>query len=252
MHQKPLIPLTRAISIGFETNRKGYIGFIAELPGAFIRGRTEEEAISKVDQEVKSYLKWLGIEQEWNYNTMVVQRHQSSLMVEDADNEILLKTDKETMSQEEFKNLRDLVRYSGETFLKIYQDAKFKDWVDEARIRKTFHGENPKTIQEIFNHVKACQYYYLSRTMSSFENKEEDFIRIRRFCLSKIEELYLDNNNALVFEADNEPWTLKKILRRFIWHDRIHGKAMMRILEKQRRLGIIGECEDPFYFNKLI
>lgn len=250
MRQKQLIPLTRVISIGFETNGKGYIGFIAELPGAFIRGGTEEEALSKADQEVKSYLKWLGIEQKWNYNTIVVQRHQSSLMVEDADNEILLNTDKETTSEEEFKNLTDLVRYSGETFLKIYNDAKFKDWVDEARIRKTFHGENPKTIQEIFDHVKVCQYYYLSRTKSQFENKEEDFLKIRSFCLRKIEELYLKNNNSLVFEVDNELWTLKKILRRFIWHDRIHGKAIMRILERQKRLGIIGEYEDSFYFKK--
>jgi predicted RNase H-like HicB family nuclease len=250
MRQKPSIPLTGVISIGFETNGKGYIGFIAELPGAFVRGRSEEEAISKVDQEVKSYLKWLGIEPEWNYDTIVAQRHQSSLMVEDADNEILLNTDKETLSEEEFKNLSDLVWYSGGTFLQIYNDAKFKDWVDEARIRKTFHGENPKTIQEIFDHVKVCQYYYLSRTMSSFENKEENFIKIRRFCLIKIEELYLKSNNSLVFEADNELWTLKKILRRFIWHDRIHGKAIMRILDKQKRLGIIGEYEDSFYFKK--
>jgi len=246
--KKPLVTLTNVVSIGFETNGKGYIGFIAELPGAFLRGRTEEEALSKVDREVKSYLKWLGIEQKWNYNTIVVQRHQSSLMVEDADNEILLDADKGAVSEEEFTNLTDLVWRSGETFLRIYAKAKFKDWVDEARIRKTFYGENPKSIQEIFDHVKNCQYYYLSRTKIEFEGKEKEFVKIRGFCLRKIEELYRKHKNSLIFEADSELWTLRKILRRFIWHDRIHGKAMIRILEKQKQFGIIDKYKDPFYF----
>jgi hypothetical protein len=71
---------------------------------------------------------------------------------------------------------------------------------------------------------------------------------IRRFCLEKLEALYRKNNNSLIFEIDNELWTLKKVLRRFIWHDRIHGKAMIRILEKQKQLGVIDEYDDPFHF----
>jgi len=59
------------VSVSLETNGKGYIGYIVELPGAFIRGKTEEEAISKVDREVQSYLKWLGIEREGDYKTFV-------------------------------------------------------------------------------------------------------------------------------------------------------------------------------------
>ena len=55
-------------------------------------------------------------------------------------------------------------------------------------------------------------------------------------------------HNSLVFDVDNELWTLKKVLRRFVWHDRIHGKAMTRILEKQKQLGIIDTYEDAFCF----
>lgn len=37
---------------------------------------------------------------------------------------------------------------------------------------------------------------------------------------------FLDN---IVFKGSyNEQWSLKKLLRRFIWHDRIHAKAMYR------------------------
>ena len=116
MSIKPQIRLTDAVSIAFETNGKGYIGFIGELPGAFIRGKTEEEALSKIDREVKSYLRWLSVSQNWRYDVVVVQRHRSSLMVEDADTEILLKVDKAIMSEEEFEKCTDLAWYSGATF----------------------------------------------------------------------------------------------------------------------------------------
>jgi predicted RNase H-like HicB family nuclease len=252
MVKKPSVKLNDVVSLAFETNGKGYIGYIVELPGAFVRGRTEKEAIAKVDREVDLYLKWLGIKQKREYKIQIVQRHQSSLQVEDADNEILLEADQEIMKEEEFRNFAELVWYSGETFLQLYTSTKFKNWIDESRIRKTFYGENPKTIQEIFEHVKGCQYYYLSRTKIKFEEQEEDFLNIRKFCLGRIEDLYNKNNNSSTFEIDNELWTLKKILRRFIHHDRIHGKAMMRILEKQRQLGIIDEYKDPFYFRGVL
>lgn len=252
MVKKPLIKLGDVVSIAFETNGKGYIGFIVELPGAFIRGRTEKEAIAKLDQEVNIYLKWLDIKQKHEYKIQIVQRHRSSLPVEDADNEILLEADKGIMKEEEFRNLSELVWHSGETFLQIYTHAKFKDLVDESRIRKTFYGENPKTIQEIFDHVKYCQYYYLARTKIEFEDKEMDFLDIRKFCLQKLEDLYHKNNNHLIFEVANELWTLKKVLRRFIHHDRIHAKAMIRILEKQRQQAIIDEYEDPLHFMEVL
>ena len=239
--------LPNAVSIAFETNGRGCIGFIVELPGAFIRDRTQKEAIAKVNGEVNLYLKWLGIEQQPRYKIQVVQRHKSSLMVEDADNEILLEADKKMTGKEEFKRLLDLVWFSGETFSQLHTTAKLKDWVDKARIRKTFYGDNPKTIGEIFAHVKYCQCYYLSR-MKIMKEVEADFMTLREFCLEKLEALYRKHDNSLIFEVDDELWTLKKVLRRFIWHDRIHGKAITRILEKQRQLGVIDEYNDPFHF----
>ena len=248
MSKKPLLKITNLISIAFETNGNGYIGYIVELPGAFVRGKTEEEAIAKVNREVDLYLKWLGIKSKPDYKIQIVQRHQSGLAIKDADNEILLEADRGITGEENFRNLLELVWHSGESFLQIYSKAKFKDWVDESRIRKTFYGENPKTVQEIFDHVKGCQYYYLSRTKIGFDKEEESFEKIRGDCIKKIEELYRESNNSLIFEVDNELWTLKEILRRFIWHDRIHGKAMVRILEKQKQLGIIDSYEDPLHF----
>lgn len=60
--------------------------------------------------------------------------------------------------------------------------------------------------------------------------------------------MFNKEGNARVYNIDNEEWTIKKVLRRFIWHDRIHAKSMVKILRKQKNNGIIDSYQDPFYF----
>jgi len=90
------------------------MGFIVELPGAFVRGQTEQEALSKVQTEAISYLKWSGNPSRSPDGSLVVQRHQCELQVEDADCEILLDADRGIIGGIEFGQLADLALYSGE------------------------------------------------------------------------------------------------------------------------------------------
>lgn len=243
--------LSDTVSIALETNGKGFMGFLVDLPGAFVRGKGEEEALSKIRHEAKSYFDWLGILRPVPTKWQVVQRHYCQLMVEDADGEILLDADRGTLPEEEFQILAELVRYSAKTFKTLYDSSALKNWVDSPRIRKTFYGDCPKTIQEILDHVNATQHYYFSRTGLHPSVGEKDYSSAREFYVKRIEQLFRSSGNSRVYEADNELWTLKKILRRFVWHDRIHGKAILRILAKQRGLGLIERYEDPFRFASL-
>jgi hypothetical protein len=238
------------LSLGLETNGKGFMGFIFELPGSFVRGRKEEEVVAKVPAEARSYLEWLESRSKVSETVRVVQRHQCKLTVEEGDCEILLSSDQESVAPTEFTMLVELARYSGQTFWSLYKNSELKDWVDPAKKRSTFYGETPKTIEETYNHVNRTQYYYVSRAgIRSQEYSEPDFVRTRRYCLDQIQKMFVQNGNSQLFEVDNEQWTLKKILRRFIWHDRIHGKAIVRILHKQKLLGLIGDYQDPFHFH---
>jgi hypothetical protein len=71
------------------------------------------------------------------------------------------------------------------------------------------------------------------------------------YFLEKLRTIFRGRNNEEIYDVDNELWTLKKIVRRFIWHDRIHAKAIARIQEKQKALGLIEGYEDPFCFAQL-
>jgi len=243
--------MPETVSIAFETNWRGYLGYLVELPGAYVRGPTEEEATPKVMSEVMAYLGWLGVKAEEDCKVRVVQKHRGIKTVEDADTEILLDADQGEVTEEEFQTLIDLTRFSAETFAKLYDMAENKDWVDQSAVRKTFYGNRPATAKAIYEHVGRCQFYYLSR-MKITNEIDGNFVTSREFCLSRLEKLYRRKNNSLNYEIDHEQWTLKKVLRRFVWHDRIHGKAMTRILEKQRQSGIVSNYEDCFNFGTMI
>lgn len=237
------------LSVAFETNGKGFLGFIVELPGAFVRGPDESSALSKTHVEVQSYLRWLHANDSINIQPQVVQRHSCGLMVQEADSEILLDSDKAFLSYTEWMQLMDLVKHSGKSFNMLFEHAQLKDWVDETRIRQTFYGATKKTIKEIFDHVKRTQYYYLSRTgQRAYEEESDSLLTIRDECLQTLNKLFDKQGNSKVYNMDNEDWTLKKIMRRFVWHDRIHGKAIVRILDKQKHAGLISSYEDPFGF----
>jgi hypothetical protein len=237
-----------SVGVGIETNGKGFIGFLVELPGAFVRGRTEAEALSKVPKEARSYLEWLGVPMASKIEGHVVETHHCQLTVEDADGEILLKADTGPLSQDEFARLVAIGRRSGQTFGSLYDSCELKDWADSSRARKTFYGDAPKTIREIVGHVQGTQHYYLSRIGLSVA-RQGSLMDIRESGLQEIGRLFEKEENSRVYDVDQELWTLKKVLRRFIWHDRIHGKAITRILAEQKRLGLIKDYEDMFRFH---
>ncbi|MDA4135249.1 MAG: hypothetical protein OK441_06740 [Thaumarchaeota archaeon] len=238
------------LTVAIESNGRGVIGFIVDLPGAFVRGMTEAEALSKVNAEASRYLAWVDMEGSGRFQGFVVQRCSSSLAVEDADCLILLDADRRRMRPDEFRALSDLALYSGQTFEGFYQSAKLKDWVDPAKVRSTFHGQCPSTIEATHSHVAKTQAYYLSRL--GLPLQEGEFMMMRRLGLALLRKEFDAQGNKPPVEVDGELWTLKKVLRRFVWHDRIHAKAIARMMRKQEQLGLISGYPDPFRFSSLV
>jgi hypothetical protein len=66
--------------------------------------------------------------------------------------------------------------------------------------------------------------------------------------LSRISDTYA-KNTGVIEESEGESWTIAKALRRFIWHDRIHAKSIVRTL--QRLQTEFGAIDDPFSFGQL-
>ncbi len=252
--QESVVSLLRCVqpnlTVAVESNGKGFIGFIVDLPGAFVRGRTESEAMSKVNAEAGRFLAWAGMGGSGRFQGFVVQRCVSRLAVEDADSLILVDADRRKMRPEEFRAFSDLALYSGQTFEGVYQGAKLKGWVDPAKVRASFHGPCPSTIEATRSHVARTQAYYLSRL--GLPLQEGDFMMMRRLGLNLLGKEFEAHANKPPVEVDGELWTLKKVLRRLVWHDRVHAKAIARMMRKQEQLGLVSDYPDPFHFSSLV
>ena len=237
------------LSIALETNGRGYIGYLVALPGAFIRGQTADMALGKTAAEVLAYCRWREVTPPSPIRYRVVHEFRSAAAVEEADSTILLEAERRPLTEGEFAELSDLMTLSATSFESLCRRARFPDWVDAARVGATFYGPRPSTIAEIGRHVLQTQFYYLSRLQPAEPVVAGEVMAIRRLAVDRLTRLFRRQNNVYAVDRDGESWTLRKVLRRFVWHDRIHAKAIVKLLRRQAAAGLIGAYDDPFRFG---
>lgn len=227
-----------------EYNDGGFLIYAVNFPGAFVRGKTENEALAKFGGELRSYLRWSGISKPdpENPTVEIVQRKLSSLAICDADSDVLFDAEKKSLTQEEFAQLKLLVLKSARDFHRLYESIPNPDISGRAP-RQTFYGPVPNTPREIYEHTNRVTSYYTAAFGLETENLA-DIYSNRLQALSELECLP-DFLSGKVYTADDlEEWTLRKVLRRFLWHDRIHAKAMWRTAHALWGSDIV----NPFYF----
>ena len=94
--------------------------------------------------------------------------------------------------------------------------------------RKTFYGQVPRSAYEMYEHTKNVNEYYFAEIEIDADNCGNIYeCRKRGFEALEAKADYL--NNAVIEGSYGEDWSLRKVLRRFIWHDRIHARAMYRM-----------------------
>lgn len=90
-----------------------------------------------------------------------------------------------------------------------------------------------------------CGAFTRGKTREAAINKFSNEIRqYTKWITNGKEEL--EEDYEVFIGSYNEEWSLRKVLRRFVWHDRIHAKAMYRMATKTWSME---ELENPFYFD---
>lgn len=211
----------------WEHNGDDTLLYSADYIGAFTRGENLETAIEKMQNEVTSYLNWKNDLILEDVKVEIVQEKKSDLHIADADSDVIFEDEKNPLTIEEYKELKNLVLKSAEDFLKLYQLIP-----DEAKSclpeRKTFYGAVPRTAKEMYEHTKNVNAYYFGEIGIDADNAGNIVeCRKRGFELLEKKDGFL--NNEVVEGSYDELWSLRKMMRRFLWHDRIHAKAMYRM-----------------------
>lgn len=214
----------------WEHNGNDSLLYSVDYAGAFTRGESREIALGKMRNEIASYLDWTGKITAEMVDTTIVQEKESELQIADADSDVIFDNEKEPLSKEEYLYLKDLALKSAGDFHQLYLSIPDKN-VSCLPERKTFYGTRPRTAQEMYNHTKNVNAYYFGEVGINADNEGTiRECRERGFALLEKDWEFL--NNPVVEGSYDELWSVRKMLRRFIWHDRIHARAMYRMAVK--------------------
>ena len=219
--------ITAKLQCVWEHNGEDTLLWSVDCPGAYARGESLDAALEKLEPEVRSWLAWAGRPVPEGFQPEVVQEAPCGLAVRDADSDVLFDAEREPLTREQYEGLKALVLRSAEEFLARYEAIPDKDR-SAAPQRTTFYGTVPRTAREMYEHTKNVNAYYFGEIGVEADN-DGDILSCRRRGFEALESQpdFLENR---VFDGSwGESWTLRKLLRRFLWHDRIHGKAMARM-----------------------
>lgn len=160
----------------------------------------------------------------------IIQEKVSTLTISDADSDVLFDEEKKPLSMAEYEELKSLALKSARDFLTMYEAVPDKD-KSVLPVRQTFYGEIPRSAYEMYEHTKNVNAYYFGEIgVQADNNGTIEECRKRGFELLEHQPEFLENKVYL--GSYDEEWSLREVLRRFIWHDRIHAKAMYRMAVK--------------------
>lgn len=215
------------ISCVWEHNGSDTLLYAVELPGAYTRGPAPEVALRKMEQEVRSYLRWLGAAQPDMLEITIRQEVPSDLNIADADSDTLFDAERQPLSQQEYAQLKALTLRSAADFYALYQSIPDKQRT-AAPARETFYGQVPRTAEAMYLHTKNVNAYYFVEIGVDADN-DGTILECRQRGFTALERQPGFLENPVTEGSYGEFWSLRKLLRRFLWHDRIHAKAMYRM-----------------------
>lgn len=214
----------------WEHNGDDSLMYVSELPGAYTRGTSREIALEKMPIEISAYLKWCSRPMPTSIEVVILQETQSDLQICDADSDVILELEKTLLTMTEYIQLKQLALKSAEDFQLLYDSIPDK-FLSALPERRTFYGTVPRTAREMYEHTKNVNAYYFGEIGVDADNSGTILeCRERGFAALEGKDNFLDN--GVVIGSYGESWSLRKVIRRFIWHDRIHAKAMYRMAQK--------------------
>ena len=218
------------INCVWEHNGNDTLLYAVDYIGAYTRGESLEIAKAKMPGEIVSYLKWLGDDTSDNIEVVITQEKDSELAIKDADSDVLFESEKAPLTADEYEKLKALALKSAKDFLALYDSIPDKSATAIAE-RKTFYGQVPRTADEMYMHTKNVNEYYFAEIEVDADNDGTIYeCRKRGFEILEAKPDFLQN--AVIEGSYGEDWSLRKVLRRFVWHDRIHARAMYRMAVK--------------------
>ncbi len=215
---------------------------IIDLPGCFANGATREEALERLQQAVEEYHAWLRRHDEY----MPIMRGpfyfdvQEVFQIRYEDGQEVnsfFAPDALPATDEDIEWALALMNWQREDLLERVSglDDAALDWVPP-------NDPEAKSIRQILDHIAQAEVWYMGRLDETPPNVVvaklpgptlDRLQRVRQAAIVRITS-YPKEQRGTLFTHQGEQWTLRKAMRRVVWHERDHMNQIEEILEAYR------------------
>ena len=218
-------------------------------PGAFARGETAAQAVKKLPVACRRYRSWAKLPSETvalkDEAVRCIRKIKVDTLVEEGFTSVLFPEEKLPMNMARYTRLKALCLASARDFETLFASIPQKDRA-LLKSRRTLYGKVPVTAREMMAHVTDCQRAWAA-LFSIDLGESQGLLADRKRLFAGLESQPVFLADRIVAAPDAEQWTLSKLLRRLLWHDALHGRALYRkaitFWQKER-------IKNPFGFTK--
>jgi len=222
--------------------------WVFDLPGCFSRGSSPQAAIEVLPRRVERFLGWLREFEPTPHERAEIavaeEIRDESCPVKLGDTRALFAWDRQAPSEEEFEQDLRWMEYNRRTLLSLV-DGLPSDALDRGEEGPDIHRLGAPTIRRILRHVGGAEYWYLTRIPTQAQLPTEEprnvfaaLSVVRAAAEPVLRELFRTSPDRAVEVPQKtwsgtftEGWTLRKILRRALWHEQFHIEEIRRHME---------------------
>ena len=230
-----------------EVGDQGAGAFVPELPGCWVFGRDERRALAKVRSATSKWYAWAKRHGEAVIIPSSIKVEPAEVLrvtynpVEAGKPEPLFWSEVLPVSVRDVERTLRLMNHSRRDLLELCRD------LDSNRLRwKPKVG--PRTIEDCLRHIASVEWWYITRLdidlPTDFPKDLFGLLQYTRSLAERELKRLTKEQRTRVFQPHNDPspvcnlWTARKVLRRFVDHERLHAAYMEKTLSEFGRSSV--------------
>ncbi|MGH3078386.1 MAG: type II toxin-antitoxin system HicB family antitoxin [Gaiellaceae bacterium] len=213
-------------SVTLERGSDGsYLAWVDDLPGCAVRARSREEVLEQLPSAIVEFVAWTD-GGRLEAPAITVSAEVSSAIEADEDTEVLVESDREPLTEDDWLRARGWLERSRSDLLQLL-DGLSGEELDRRR------AGSERTLREEIEHVAFVELMYAAWTfdLSTRDGLRGFLVWTRDLAASRLDDLSERGADDLT-SAEwagaplPEPWTPRKAARRLVWHELLHLRAM--------------------------
>ena len=233
-----------SIHVGVEIDEMGLaMAWAQEYFGCTSHGKSQEEAVRLLPDALRAFWSWLRAhgepdvpEDDVDIVIQEIEACQVESRLADGDSEGSFAFDRQLLTPTEFQRALRYMSYARADVVALAQD------VDRTALQREV-GRSSRSVGATLGHLALTDLWYAQRASEIGNGAWETYLleRLRDLSVDWLQRSLDDEHgpagssvgpNAWGHDGRPESWTLGKTLRRYVWHDLLHTRAMRRALQQ--------------------